>query len=231
MNISSKIARRYVRIGIPGFIILLLTACGSGGSANPTATSNTTPATGTSNTTITTPVLFVHGISSDNTNCYEYWPKAELYLQGKPGHPGPRFTGPMDTLGYYKGDMNCTHNLYAPGSDWYNKCQSYLDGTSQQDIGTNNDSIRHLACELAWYIYDTYSQHGTNVQLVAYSLGGLITRYALYAVQNSKYFTSFPKSLYVSDVVDFDTPQVALADLTHLHFVMKDIRCKQVTAL
>ncbi len=48
MNISSKIARRYVRIGILGFIILLLTACGTGGSANPTATSNTTPAiTGT----------------------------------------------------------------------------------------------------------------------------------------------------------------------------------------
>lgn len=44
MNISSPIARRYVRIGLLGCIILLLTACGTGGSANPPATSTTTPA-------------------------------------------------------------------------------------------------------------------------------------------------------------------------------------------
>src|SRR5207249_11791983 len=44
MNISSQIARRFVRLGLLGFIIPLLIACGIGGNTNPTATSNTTPA-------------------------------------------------------------------------------------------------------------------------------------------------------------------------------------------
>src|SRR5205085_81585 len=39
---------------------------------------------------ITTPVLFVHGISSDSvTDCATEWVDATNYLQGKPGQPGP----------------------------------------------------------------------------------------------------------------------------------------------
>ena len=53
MRISSQIAHRFVRMGIPGLLlILLLTACGgTGGSANSTGTSNgTLPQGGTTST-------------------------------------------------------------------------------------------------------------------------------------------------------------------------------------
>jgi hypothetical protein len=43
MNIFSQIARRCVRFGLLGCILPLLIACGTGGNTNPPATSNTTP--------------------------------------------------------------------------------------------------------------------------------------------------------------------------------------------
>ncbi len=51
MNISFPIVRRLVPLGVLGCVILLLNACGSGSTTNPTATSNKASATGTSNMT------------------------------------------------------------------------------------------------------------------------------------------------------------------------------------
>jgi hypothetical protein len=56
---------------------------------------------------------------------------------------------------------------------------------------------------LAWYIYDNWSVNNTNAKVVAYSMGGLIIRYAL---QKSGVDSHFPPMLIVSDVVTMTTP-------------------------
>src|SRR6266705_86940 len=49
--------------------------------------------------------------------------------------------------------------------------------------GTNNQDLRNIACQLAWYIFTNYTVHNRNVFIVAHSMGGLITRWALDQVQ------------------------------------------------
>src|SRR3989442_3078994 len=156
------------------------------------------------------PILLIHGFNgnSNSTDCNADWGTAKAFIQSS-SLPGIRWTGPVVEVGYYSQDTNCTDgngqnvNLSTLHSDWRTHCIKY-DGTKESVVGTNGESIRHLACEFAWYIYDTYTQYGTNVRIGAYSMGGLITRYAIYAVHNQ--LSSFPSSLDISHVVDFDTP-------------------------
>lgn len=92
-------------------------------------------------------------------------------------------------------------------------------------LGTNNDPIEHIACVLAWYIYDNYTVNGQNVDIVDHSMGGLIARWAISLSRNpvtdarSAVPTSgFPRNkLLVRDVVAFDSPfgGDGLADLAH----------------
>lgn len=157
-----------------------------------------------------TPVIFVHGISgilgSTATDCQQEWGRAIKYLRQPPNGVG--FTGPMVKIGYYTQDTNCTTNLSTPNSIGRSHCYGYDSTDSSQTpdpaVGTNDESIRHIACELAWYLYIRYSQSQQNVHIVTYSMGGLITRYALYGVQD--HLSAFPPSLFVRKVVDFDTP-------------------------
>jgi hypothetical protein len=45
--------------------------------------------------------------------------------------------------------------------------------------GTTDDSIRHLACLFAWYVYQSFTSQGTSVEVLAHSMGGLIVRDAI----------------------------------------------------
>lgn len=105
----------------------------------------------------TTPTLYVHGIIASG---------------GCPGQSGKQaakiatVTGPLVQVDYYCGD----HDGVSIRNAGAGHCDS-LDPAPKYNADT---PIERIACDLSWYIYNTY---GTNpVNLLGYSLGGLIIR-------------------------------------------------------
>ena len=147
------------------------------------------------------PVVFVHGLSQNNSglSCGGTWGTAENYLRGSHAINGQNltWTGTLRTVGFYYADTACDAYLY----EWQSYCTGYFD----TPIGNNNESIRHLGCELAWYIYLNWSQYGQNVQAVGHSMGGLIVRYALYGTAH-QLGGVFPPYLYMQDAVSLSAP-------------------------
>ncbi len=140
------------------------------------------------------PVIFVHGFSQQSkSDCNGSWGTAKSYLQSNGWH------GSIIKVGYYGGDTNCDVAL----GNYAGNCTGYYAGNQ----GTNNESIRHIACELAWYIWDNFTQYGRNVQLVGHSMGGLIIRWALYA---TPFDPNLPPYIGVQDVVTFATPHAGI---------------------
>ena len=138
------------------------------------------------------PVLFVHGFNGNGSiDCKNsYWGSATNFLQSH------GWTGSLVTLGYYTNDHNCTDSLgsYAP------MCTNSYPGHQ----GTTNEDLRHVSCELAWYIWYHYTQYGQNVQLVGHSMGGLLIRWALYETPVD---ANLPPYIGVQDAVTMATPQ------------------------
>jgi Putative serine esterase (DUF676) len=146
------------------------------------------------------PIIFIHGFNSNSAvDCNATWNTAISYLQGHHsfGSQTLHWTGSMVKVGFYNGDTNCSASVSSESSS---HCHGYYDS----HIGTNNESIRHIACDLAWYLYDHYSSVGNNVQIVAHSMGGLIARWAIHGVQAQ--LASFPSQIYVQDIVTLSTP-------------------------
>lgn len=137
------------------------------------------------------PVLFVHGFNSHaSIDCKNsYWGGATSFLRTE------GWSGSLVTLGYYSGDHNCDVALSSYAAD----CTSEYAGNQ----GTTNEDLRHVACELAWYIWYHYTQYGQNVQLVGHSMGGLLIRWALYDTPIDFYL---PPYLMVQDAVTMATP-------------------------
>jgi hypothetical protein len=71
-------------------------------------------------------------------------------------------------------------------------------------FGTTDDPVMHLACLFAWYIYDDYTKSDLPVEILAHSMGGLITRAAIGG--SSAGAAGFPPALLVPDVVTVATP-------------------------
>ncbi len=105
----------------------------------------------------TSTIVFVHGFSaSANTDCNGTF--GNMISQMK----ADGFTGSMITAGYYSGDTNCNVNLHSYGS--------YGDG----------DPFTNIGQALSWYVYDTFTSHGTPIDAVGYSMGSLVVRAAIY---------------------------------------------------
>lgn len=181
------------------------------------------------------PIYMVHGIdafpSTSGLSCTAgLWGSPQSYLGGT--HPGLgsdtiTWGAPIYKIGFYNGDSNCdmyisTHNN-PYGNFWAPSCNSmqvygsgdaaaglstYSYSNTDSTVGTTSEPIEHIACELAWQIYDHDTQYGRNVKIVAHSMGGLIVRYMINRVQ--AHDNAFPSSLYVSDVVTFSTPHAEL---------------------
>jgi hypothetical protein len=69
-------------------------------------------------------------------------------------------------------------------------------------------SIRRLAHDLAWFVYLRYTEAGRPVDLVGSSLGGLITRTALYRV--AVHDAAFPPYLFVARSVTISAPHAGI---------------------
>ncbi len=132
-------------------------------------------------------LILLHGFTvSGSVDCSKYWGggKVEKYLNNKRG-----WAGKVKKLTFYSsGGKNCTR---IPGS------------------GGTGHAIEDLGSSFAWYIYNTYSRYGVPVDVIAHSMGGLVTRTALTGTQ--KHWTTasgrnFPPYLYIEDVATLSSP-------------------------
>jgi hypothetical protein len=129
----------------------------------------------------------------------------------------------------------CTANPEFPDCQLFG-WRSHEASASEGAVSHNrNTDIRHLAYHLAWYLYDQFTSRGRNVQVVAYSMGGLIARWALYATQDHAVGTDpatgryvFPPSLLVHNVVTLGTPHNG-AFLAYLRALGPSVQADELT--
>lgn len=148
------------------------------------------------------PVVEIHGFesaSSDDCNTVEFpGTKAYLSLHG--------WTGAVISLGLYTNDTNCDVSVvnWSALHDTTDSCA--LDYEIPGADGTNNEDLRHVACEVDRYLWDNWWSKGWNVDVIAHSMGGLIIQWGLAAQGNS-----LPPQRYTQDVYTGGTPYSGLA--------------------
>jgi hypothetical protein len=137
-------------------------------------------------------VLFVHGYNptSNSTDCGSDFDSMITNLRNQ------GFTGPMVKVGFYSGDVNCNVNLRSYGS-----------------FG-NSSSWKEIAKAFSKYIYAQYTSKGIAVDVVGYSMGGLITRGAVWGAQKAE--SGFSAPIDVEDVVTLGTPHNGAAWYSNL---------------
>ena len=137
-------------------------------------------------------VLLVHGYGDheDGKDCNgSTWKNALDYYQDA----GGRDRASLSTIGYYTGD-----DAAAPhGAD--HGCDVKVASA------TNDTPIQDVAKELARYIDSAYTGNGQPVNIIAHSMGGLVTRVAL--LGSAQGWDGFPaRKLNVDNVVTLGTP-------------------------
>jgi pimeloyl-ACP methyl ester carboxylesterase len=144
-----------------------------------------------------TPLLLVHGYgpASIGKDCNgSTWKNALRYYQDA----GGRERASMTTVGYYVGDDPAV----VPGSS--HGCDVNVGRA------TNDTPIQDIARDLANHIDSAYTSNGQPVDIVAHSMGGLITRVAL--LGSAQGWEGFPSKLDVDDVVTLSTPHKGVAN-------------------
>lgn len=139
-----------------------------------------------------TQMLLIHGYgsASDGKDCNGItWESALRYYQDV----GGRERSSLTTIGYYEGDDPADCDVIVGAGD-----------------ASNERPIQDIARDLANYIDDAYTSHGQPVDIVAHSMGGLISRVAL--LGSAQGWAGFPAKLDVDDVVTLSTPHQGVAD-------------------
>ncbi len=137
-------------------------------------------------------VLFVHGYNptSNSTDCGGEFNRMIGQLRNE------GFTGPMVRVGFYSGDVNCDVNLRSYGSF------------------SNSSSWKAISKAFSTYVYNTYTSKGIAVDVVGYSMGGLIARGGVYGSQRGE--SGFAPPIDVEDVVTLGTPHQGAAWYSNL---------------
>ena len=179
-------------------------------------------------------VLFLHGVdgsssgangSGINGDCRanNNWGDS-LSLLGDSNH---QWVGNLITLGYYSGDHDCDASIRT-SADAY-RCNGYHDSVT----GSNNEDDLHLACLLAWYIWDNYTVNTWTVNIVAHSLGGVLLKEALYKTGQAttgptkNHDSHFPAYLFIDHAVTIASPLGGIP-LSGAHFLCS---CTEVSEL
>lgn len=166
-----------------------------------------------------TTVLLVHGLNhraDDHTqaiDCENYWGPYKKWFVDH----GRRWTF---TIKYYDTDRYCNNDIGRSGIHGRNndpRNHQVFHGGPAEHGGRwgghdQNTSIDHLGYHLAWHIYWNYTQFNKPVDIVAHSMGGLITRKAVQGVANSN--PAFPSRLLIEDIVTVGTPHQG-SDIAH----------------
>lgn len=130
------------------------------------------------------PVLFVHGVDvlfTKGTNCGADFDQMIGQMRSD-GFVG----GPLIKVGYYHSDTNCDLNLHS---------YAYY---------SDEDSWKEMAKAFSWYVYGEFTRHGIAVDVVGYSMGGLIARGAIWGSQKRE--AGFAPPLWVNGAVTMGTP-------------------------
>jgi hypothetical protein len=174
-----------------------------------------------------TTVVLVHGFvgnGGDPVNCGGgYWGDAINYLKTQ-GYSDCR------TVKFYNSDVNCDVDLH--NSIYAGPCSQYAQGSE----GTNNESLDHVSCLLAQYLYQNFGKSNQNVILVGHSMGGIIIRNTMYLTQVNNESpvipTPFPPSIgTVTDAVTFNSPHGGVPSVGGLADLVACGNCKQVAEL
>lgn len=102
---------------------------------------------------------------------------------------GNRDRNSITTVGYYQNNTNCDEAI------------------SKAD---NSEPIQEIAKDLANYIDEEYSSNDKSVNIVAHSMGGLVTRVAL--LGSAQGWDGFPSKLDVNNVVTLGTPHQGVSN-------------------
>lgn len=143
------------------------------------------------------PVYFVHGWGNAK-DCADTWGNAvDYFIDDKGMDPGK-----LHMLRYYDGDYAGDKKSCADGVKYPDISD---DGNNEGDKSTR---IKHVAAAFA---HQLASHDGEKVDIVAHSMGGLVTRVAL--LGTAKGWAGFPKDsdgdpvdLNVDDVITLGTP-------------------------
>lgn len=143
-------------------------------------------------------VALVHGLHDPlradeppGWSCEVHWAAAIGALRER------GWTNTLHAIRYYRADDACDQR------------GEVLDGrpsVSSDRIGGYGveTSIRTLARRWAWWAWREYAREGRTLDVVAHSMGGLVVRYALDAVERGR--SGYPPSLRIEDVVTLGTP-------------------------
>ncbi|MET8748280.1 hypothetical protein [Streptomyces sp. NPDC004728] len=129
---------------------------------------------------VSRPIYFVpgYGLSGSYDCWFDYWKPAGDQMRAW------GMTGSYHTVSYYQSNTNCNTTI--------------ING------GTRDVSIKELGRLLAWNIYSSYSRYDISIDVVAHSMGGLVTRAALTGVARKE--SGWPPYLYIEDVVTLSSP-------------------------
>jgi hypothetical protein len=161
-------------------------------------------------------VWFVHGYDRyESTNC------GATFAEMRRRFSEWGFSGYFRTVGYYHGDYNGCDTL----AHGFHHIHWGDAGNHRNGAHTAQTSIRHLAYHFAWHLYEKASRHGRTVDIVAHSMGGLITRYAIALTEEGH--SDFPPYLRVEDVVTMGTPHGGARHWAH---ACGDAQCNEMVA-
>jgi hypothetical protein len=162
------------------------------------------------------PVLMIHGYNpfDNGADCHLFDPlRNTLVNQGLAiekwvtvKYHAKDFGCGVDIHGYRKTGLTVSqgHNHhYGTTPTTYKECRhATVNGVANRHLTTT--CMEHYGYHFAWMIWEKYTRHGVTVDIVAHSMGGLITRYALGRVEQRH--ADFPSHLLVEDVVTMGTP-------------------------
>ncbi len=122
---------------------------------------------------------------------------------------------PVETWGFYVCDVGFDEHIsrfgdhagYQGGSDGHGGDAGDCSGEPANSKHSRDAKIPHLAYHLAWALYHDKYEDGDCPVVFAHSMGGLLVRYALMAVESTKAeYSEFPPHLCIDTVVTLGTP-------------------------
>lgn len=183
-------------------------------------------AAGSASSPEATPVVMVRGFGGragcPGTDVTKgYWGDAYLKLSYR------GWTGPLLPVSFYRCDSDGVDITgYGPTIP-AGATPTVTPDPPRAGYGVNT-GMRRIAHDLAWFVYDTYSVNGTPVDMVGFSMGGLLIRYALYRVAAGD--AKFPPYLDVARVATISTPHAGLPSDETSSICGSSTQCDQMAA-
>ncbi|GHO85755.1 alpha/beta hydrolase [Dictyobacter formicarum] len=170
-----------------------------------------------------TSVVFVHGLnggdglfgSAPNGSgtmpaCDSYWRDAASFLAA-------RWRGDFRQISYYNKEVKPDGSECASNGNEQNSISHYTAdlhdplyhvhcvSMANTNDGTNNESLDHLGCLFAWYLFYNFGQRNWSEILVGHSMGGLIIRHTMELAE--QHMPWMPTTIgTVTDAITFNTP-------------------------